>query len=838
MKSFCLTLLLLPFYSSSQEKLFDETLNALPDSVLFSTSDYEVSEIIHFTGGDLDNGHDYAMEAYSAFGDLDGDGDPEIILSGWDLGNCHAEDKSETTLKMDIHFFEANKTSTNLLDPEEFLGTSDTLGTSFLRIQDLTGDNKNDLLVMSYNECPFDPHPGKLYERVDSGFIERTIYPSVAMHEGSIVDVNLDGYPDIVGSAYTFDDESAGIDTSVYPDSLWIISDAGIPIWINDGSGNFESFVLKVDNAIERTKEENDADPPKWIPRGSAVTAADFDGDGEAELVVVDVHDGIGTSTFGTSYILIDELKYEAKHVYGRVIPLPESYFRQDMAKYGSVPGNKFPEAITHSVQVDPMDYDNDGDQDILVNVMIWTDCCNFAGVLQIYRNDGDLNFTDVTEEALYNFNIGTQVSHEMIIEDINGDGFLDIIMVDGAGIKTIPWTWGTADGGAGWEGEMFITAPRSTSNQILINTGNGKFVTAFWEGFEELLNQRQDFYEAYGTKYEPWGLKRAMAYPYILGDGTLNFIFGGEGYPNERFYFDTRAKRKFYTGPKGTLSADQGAPGYSEYYYLTEYPDVAAAVTSGEYADGLEHYLEVGKVQGYQPYAQGSHVQGSASDDVINLLSGDETASGHEGDDQINGGAGQDTAAYSDLLSGYQVTYEDTHQCTVKDIDVSNGNDGTDELQNIELLSFSDVTVKCDPGTVWRTMPGVSCRAVDPATSIKLQSRESGLTNTAENMLKIICPITLEVNDESTDISGGWKISLFAGNEGSAVSTLSCTDYRNEGFTEHSEDKPAYSTSIGAGGSANLLWNAVPAGSAASYAIACDLPSQGVIKSITVNLQ
>ena len=129
-------------------------------------------------------------------------------------------------------------------------------------------------------------------------------------------------------------------------------------------------------------------------------------------------------------------------------------------------------------------------------------------------------------------------------------------------------------------------------------------------------------------------------------------------------------------------------------------------------------------------------------------------------------------------------------------------------------------------------------CRAADPATSIKLQSRETGLTNTAENMLKIICPITLEVNDESTDISGGWKINLFAGNEGSEASTLSCTDYRSEGFTEHSEDKPAYTKSISAGDSANLVWNAVPAGSAASYAVACDLPSQGVIKSITVNLQ
>ena len=51
-------LLTLPHDSYSQEKLFDETLNALPDSVLFSASDYEISEIIHFTEGDLDNGYD------------------------------------------------------------------------------------------------------------------------------------------------------------------------------------------------------------------------------------------------------------------------------------------------------------------------------------------------------------------------------------------------------------------------------------------------------------------------------------------------------------------------------------------------------------------------------------------------------------------------------------------------------------------------------------------------------------------------------------------------------------------------------------------------------------
>ena len=82
-----LFLLCLPYCLYAQEKLFDETLNALPDSVLFSTSDYEVSEITHFTAGVDDDGYDDQIE-FSSYGDLDGDGDPEIVLSAWDYTNC------------------------------------------------------------------------------------------------------------------------------------------------------------------------------------------------------------------------------------------------------------------------------------------------------------------------------------------------------------------------------------------------------------------------------------------------------------------------------------------------------------------------------------------------------------------------------------------------------------------------------------------------------------------------------------------------------------------------------------------------------------------------------
>lgn len=65
------------------------------------------------------------------------------------------------------------------------------------------------------------------------------------------------------------------------------------------------------------------------------------------------------------------------------------------------------------------VDYDNDGDLDIILSV--------YDGICYLYQNDGNFNFTDVTEEAgLYNFpakNYGVSAA------DYNKDGFLDIFV-------------------------------------------------------------------------------------------------------------------------------------------------------------------------------------------------------------------------------------------------------------------------------------------------------------------------------------------------------------------------------------------------------------------------
>jgi hypothetical protein len=40
----------------------------------------------------------------------------------------------------------------------------------------------------------------------------------------------------------------------------------------------------------------------------------------------------------------------------------------------------------------------------------------------------------------------------------------------------------------------------------------------------------------------------------------------------------------------------------FDEHYYLTEYPNVAAAVKAGEFATGYDHYIEYGQYEGYSP--------------------------------------------------------------------------------------------------------------------------------------------------------------------------------------------------------------------------------------------
>ncbi len=83
-------------------------------------------------------------------------------------------------------------------------------------------------------------------------------------------------------------------------------------------------------------------------------------------------------------------------------------------------------------------------------------------------------------------------------------------------------------------------------------------------------------------------------------------------------------------------------------------------------------------------------HVTGGAGNDGISCGAGNDSISGGSGSDSIDGGAGIDTAVYAGGRAAYQVAH------TGSSWSVS-GADGTDGLDNVERLLFSDKKIALD---------------------------------------------------------------------------------------------------------------------------------------------
>lgn len=123
---------------------------------------------------------------------------------------------------------------------------------------------------------------------------------------------------------------------------------------------------------------------------------------------------------------------------------------------------------------------------------------------------------------------------------------------------------------------------------------------------------------------------------------------WGPWGSASEALYL---GKTKFYTGPKYTDPALQGAAGFNEQYYLNTYADAKAAVKAHKYDSGLEHYLDKGKAKGYFGFAVDTHIFGADSNDTIKAREGEERIDGGLGKDKLWGKGSADTFAFSTSL-------------------------------------------------------------------------------------------------------------------------------------------------------------------------------------------
>ena len=664
------------------------TLNPIPTTAAWDASKFTVSYIgsANTPGIDAATGRQIAHILYSSFGDLTGDGWPEIVISGWSYRSGFGSTPG-TPPNVPITMISTSAAGATQISAASLLGVAASQGTALIRIADFNGDGKNDLFIAGHNESPFTPVPSTLFSWTASGFSNRTTSFLTTSHEGYNGDFNGDGIMDVVASAY----HSSGPMPEIWTTgnsygTTWFQTNSERAVLIlnlGDGQGGFQSFPIAFDRPNADLTRSDAYTFANWTG-GSASAFADFDNDGRSEIVVVDLKTR-ANYTNAESY-LISNIQFESNSAFGTLTSLPRPYFDRNSTYSGAT--SAFEPDKSHALQVLIFDYNNDGLVDVLINSLLWNPGNSDGGqdysVTQVLRNDGGLRFTDVTDSVFFNAYLGKQdPGHDSILIDVNGDGFLDLVSTSEPDYVN---------------GQV---RPNSQSNEVFINTGDGKFVSVMWSQFDGLTATANSLLLGQGVSRGSFQGTGHTFFPYVRPDGALSFVTfenvqRGDGTVDQHF-FNVTPNQAFSTGPGGTNPASMGAAGFNEAYYLSTYASVASAVQSGQFASGLAHYLAVGRELGLNGFAKNAQVLGTAASDVISLregnekafgLGGDDIVQGGFGNDYLDGGAGFDIADYATASVGVSVNLGLTGaQSTV--------GAGTDTLVSIEGIrgsAFADV--------------------------------------------------------------------------------------------------------------------------------------------------
>lgn len=633
------------------------TLNPLPNSILIPSARF-AGKYIGTLPSDLNQAQNIAYIWFGTSGDLTNDGNPEVIFSGWSFRGWNPKDIPPDT---PLVLFSTGSESTRLVDPVTFFGINSLPGTATPTIMDLDRNGRNDFFFLGHNESPFYPTESLAFLQQTDGTFKRLQIagPKVTVHNDGIGDFNKDGFPDLVASAVITD--KTYLNPAFFNYGGPEAGGGILLLYLNNGDGTFVPYGLGSTKKIDGNLA---------IPRfsqGSAATIADFDNDGKSEIVIIDAWVDFGKGMLPAATWLISDINFGENEAWGKLTELPKPYFDKD-DRYSDLVSN-WPDHKSHSIKTVTVDLNNDGLLDLLISSIVWdAEKGNSAGVMQILLNKGGLSFEDVTDKSLFNFYLGAGSSHQIEMMDVNHDGFLDIILPDLGNFDPVSQN----------------VAEKTWANRLLINTGNGKFVDAMWSEFHQLASTE--------LALKPPGSFMSGVFdqkfiPYMLADGRLGFVTPQSVYIDavwQTGFFDFRLDKPLSTGPSGTDPASKGAPGYSEYYYLTQYPEVVEAINAGKYENGLDHYLKVGKANGYFAFAPNAQIHGSEGNDLILAREGNEIIVATAGADTIDGGAGRDVIKFAGNMASYAISVAGASYKIV-------GVDTNITAKNVEQLQFSD---------------------------------------------------------------------------------------------------------------------------------------------------
>ena len=241
----------------------------------------------------------------------------------------------------------------------------------------------------------------------------------------------------------------------------------------------------------------------------------------------------------------------------------------------------------SHVVTAEVADLNSDGFPDVIAAHAYRGPSTNVTMLVPYIQQDGG-RFQQLADQSFLDFNIEVDVPYRLFVQDINGDGHVDIVFSSEM-----------------WDEARF---PRTTSAGIYLNDGTGQFAQAMSNA--ELLNmfgRKQVAVASFGETVQ-----------YAVFDQYTNWTGPTSGQAFTKV--TVLGVKGVSTGPYGIDPAQRAAPGFNELYYLNHHADAFESVQAGLYQSGLDHYLQVGHQLGYRGFAPGSIVSGTDQIDILKL--------------------------------------------------------------------------------------------------------------------------------------------------------------------------------------------------------------------------
>ncbi|MBX9457110.1 MAG: VCBS repeat-containing protein [Rhizobium sp.] len=557
-----------------------------------------ISDILKDFGKDvekkLDIKHSNTSQWQSEYGDFNGDGKDDILLSYWgaNYDGEPAKKSSDGQLILLLgNGAKGFKDGTDLL-PNNGRLNSMTMNSA---IGDFNNDGTDDIVLTNHSE------DGR--NNPTDFLVDQYAYFSSAGGDFDKINLNFNTW---ARQSFADDFNNDGrLDFAVFG-------------WQPNEDGNHLSFYhMNEDGSYTQSFAEG------WLG-GNVIESGDFDGDGEVEIFTFSgrfVGDGKG-------YILnLYELADDGS-VQSPTTTVEEFHRMGKGESWGGhityFPINKFKngdEYYDDGIHFgDVGDINGDGADDV-VAINYAYDFKTEKGIITPTKNITFLQFYSAAGgDGLEAMDVKVRgwtppkfLLNDLHLVDWNGDGHLDIF---------IP-SEDPAKGGV------------RQAERVYLNDGTGNF---------DRLNQ----------KFLPSGdnpnNNEFGDYVDANGDGIMDVIVRPKGFDGSWQKWD-KFSETLYLGTKRIASSDSvhnaaqdGAAGFNEDYYLNHIDGTEKMMRGAGFGSALEHFLAVGKESGAFGFAAGTHVYGYSGSETITLREGNETVDAFGGDDILTGAGGADT--------------------------------------------------------------------------------------------------------------------------------------------------------------------------------------------------